>query len=374
MNTFKFRSFIFAVVLFMISSVNNFLNAGVDDKSKEKTAAEDNKNIQVLKELPASQLDPLMDYFAASLGVQCNHCHVIDTTGWYMEKDDKRTKQQARKMIKMVMDMNKNEFSGRTAVTCYTCHRGSIAPANLLPLPQALVKPRQEESKSLPTLPSVDQLISMYENALGGSDAINKIKSRVSKGVSVDAQGKEMPTEISQESSSKFVTSTTIREGVTRSAGFNGTNGWMSSPRGSRELSPEESEGMKREAAMFPIAEMREFGKKMYVKEKEIIDGRNTYVLTTQVDEHTTTKFYIDSTSNLLVRKATILSTMLADIPEQTDYSDYRAIDGVKVPFTVSKSEVDPKHNSTQRIASIEQNVSIDKKKFMMPEAKPKGK
>src|SRR5712672_2990765 len=118
------------------------LHARMQDQTKEqpKTVELVKKNIQVLKGMPASQLSMVMDYFAASLGVHCDHCHVIDATGWYMDKDDKPTKQTARKMIKMVMDLNVKEFGGRSAVTCYTCHHGSTEPAKIIPLPQPPVK------------------------------------------------------------------------------------------------------------------------------------------------------------------------------------------------------------------------------------------
>lgn len=34
------------------------------------------KNLQVLKDVPPDQLQLTMQYIAASLGVQCNYCHV----------------------------------------------------------------------------------------------------------------------------------------------------------------------------------------------------------------------------------------------------------------------------------------------------------
>jgi hypothetical protein len=42
----------------------------------EKTVEQVYKNIQILKGTPASQLQPLMNYIAGSLGVKCDFCHV----------------------------------------------------------------------------------------------------------------------------------------------------------------------------------------------------------------------------------------------------------------------------------------------------------
>ena len=86
-----------------------------------KTAEQQLKNIQVLKNIPAEQLIPSMQFIAASLGVDCEFCHVERQ----MEKDDKKAKLAARKMISMQLGIDKASFEGELEVTCFTCHRGS---------------------------------------------------------------------------------------------------------------------------------------------------------------------------------------------------------------------------------------------------------
>lgn len=82
------------------------------------------KNVQVLKTATPETILPLMRGISDALGVKCDHCHVVgaDNTGW--EKDDKRAKKMARRMMQMTMDLNKNERSVEGKVTCYMCHRG----------------------------------------------------------------------------------------------------------------------------------------------------------------------------------------------------------------------------------------------------------
>ena len=60
-----------------------------------KKAEEQFKNIQVLKGIPADQIFPTMQFITASLGVECDFCHVQGA----FEKDDKKNKQTARKMM-----------------------------------------------------------------------------------------------------------------------------------------------------------------------------------------------------------------------------------------------------------------------------------
>jgi hypothetical protein len=89
-----------------------------------KLAEEVYKNIQLFKGMPAPDLLHAMQSFTRSLGVKCEFCHVQDA----FDKDDKREKQTARKMILMAREINTDNFSGHMRVTCWTCHRGSSEP------------------------------------------------------------------------------------------------------------------------------------------------------------------------------------------------------------------------------------------------------
>jgi hypothetical protein len=89
---------------------------------KEERTEQKYKNIQLLKGLPADRLMPIMFAFKASLGVDCTYCHIKDQ----FEKDDKPTKQMARKMISIVRDTNAK--LGTARVACFTCHRGQARP------------------------------------------------------------------------------------------------------------------------------------------------------------------------------------------------------------------------------------------------------
>src|SRR5438309_4425095 len=89
-----------------------------------KTSEQVYKNIQLLKRVPADQFIPAMQFIAASLGVQCDFCHLENA----FDKDDKETKQTARKMMRMMFTINKDNFDRHKEVTCYACHRGAHKP------------------------------------------------------------------------------------------------------------------------------------------------------------------------------------------------------------------------------------------------------
>ncbi len=87
------------------------------------------KNIQVLKGLTVDEFMGTMGLFSAALNVCCGDCHVgAGGSDPQWDKDVPR-KQTARQMIAMVNTINKTNFGGAQMVTCWTCHRGSGAPA-----------------------------------------------------------------------------------------------------------------------------------------------------------------------------------------------------------------------------------------------------
>src|SRR5436190_23411353 len=100
------------------------------------SASAELKNVKLLTGLSELQLQRTMNMMRASLGVHCDYCHVVDDkNGWQFASDDKKEKKTAREMIAMVIKLNKEQFGGRSEISCWTCHRGSTHPVALVSLP-----------------------------------------------------------------------------------------------------------------------------------------------------------------------------------------------------------------------------------------------
>src|SRR5271163_521625 len=136
------------------------------------------KNIQTLKGVPADQIIPAMQFISASLGVECEYCHVRGAN----EKDDKKPKLRARQMIAMMMDINEGNFKGHREVTCYSCHRGAAVPVGTPTVATEDSKPElravNAANEEKPAVPSANQILDKYLAALGGAEALQKITSR----------------------------------------------------------------------------------------------------------------------------------------------------------------------------------------------------
>src|SRR5947199_7270571 len=98
-------------------------------EQRPQMAEEVFKNVQVLKGIPVDEFMDTMGMFSAATGMNCTDCHTSDsTTTWDKFGNDTPQKQTARKMMLMVNAINKENFKGVRAVTCYTGHNGQRRP------------------------------------------------------------------------------------------------------------------------------------------------------------------------------------------------------------------------------------------------------
>ena len=106
-------------------------------------------NLQVLPQnISGHQLDSIMDTYNRALKVNCDFCHkpATNLTGLPVANGnddysaDNPMKENARRMMRMTIDINKTNFNFDSAakkpdyllnvVTCNTCHRGNPYPAH----------------------------------------------------------------------------------------------------------------------------------------------------------------------------------------------------------------------------------------------------
>jgi hypothetical protein len=289
---------------------------------------------------------------------------------WDFASDEKPEKKAAREMITMVLNLNKTSFNGNTDVSCYTCHRGRNRPQGVPELPLPPVTPRSAASETATTekQPSADEILAKYLEAVGGAAAIDKIKTRTLKGTQLRQDGTSVPFEISQLPPNKIIAVLTTQQGVFERV-FDGTSGWEKSQRGVRDLVDEESYYLKRFADPAKDTKLKEQFSRVSFSGKEKIEGQDVYVVRGTSAGNVRERLYFDVQTGLLVRRLTIAPTSIGNIPEQIDFSDYRDVDGVKMPFTIRLSSIDPFFSSTRKFSEIKLNVPVDEKRFVKPAA-----
>lgn len=352
------------------------------NQAADKPVEQVNQNIQALKGLPNSQLLPVMHLMRAALGVRCDYCHIAENGKYWM--DDKPAKQTARRMLRMVAEINQNHFGGQPVVTCNTCHRGSTAPVAVPAIKQgAFANTTRAEPGPPPSdpLPSVDTILEKYVQALGGRAALESIGSRMTRltllrsklvnagtaSATVIARGEAWTMEITQKAPDKYLSISDTPGGIV-TQGFNGSVGWVKSSSGQRPLSGAALAQLKRQADLQRELKLREQYPRMTVVGKENLADREAWVVEAFMPEQRRERLFFDAQSGLLLRRVALTRTALGDDPEQTDYEDYRAVDGVKLPFKIIVSYLDDNHYGTTRIVSeVRQNLTIEDAKFNAP-------
>jgi photosynthetic reaction center cytochrome c subunit len=351
-----------------------------------KKAEEQFKNIQVLKGIPADQLIPGMQFITASLGVECEFCHVEGA----FEKDDKKPKQTARKMMEMMFAINKDNFEGHREVTCYSCHRGSADPVGMPPVmaeePKAALgeaskaEASKGEAKKVeegrgeaaegkePSGPPPDELFDKYLQAVGGAAAIEKTTSRVMKGT-ITFGDRNIPVEIFSKDPDKRISFTHTPEGDSVTA-FDGHEGWLAFPgRPVRDMHGPDVDAAAIDADIHFAVHLKGMFRETRLQGKEKIGDHEAYAIVGLREGKTPLRLYFDEQSGLLLRLVRFGETPLGRLPTQIDYADYRNADGVKIPFRWTLAR--PGGRFTIQISDVKQNVPVDDAKFAKPAAPP---
>jgi photosynthetic reaction center cytochrome c subunit len=345
---------------FTQTSVTDLSSPAASASSSSKATEEVFKNIRVLKDIPADQLISAMQFMSSSLGVECSYCHVQD----HFEKDDKKPKQTARNMMQMVASINKNSFEMQRAITCYSCHHGSIKPVATPTLDDQMQvgsRTTMSEVQEIPTgLLSATQLIDGYIKALGGIAAIEKVRTRVEKGTT-NLRGQAASVEVFTQAPEKQAMVRHLPPGDSVVV-FNGQSGWTRAP----GLSTHEMHGVEIEIARmdadlhFPL-HIQQIFPELRVEYPEKVGDREFYVLVA-VRENLSVKLYFDKETGLLARSVRYVESPLGLNPSQVDYSQYREVDGVQIPFRLTLSQ--PGNSSTIQFEEVQQNIPIDADKF----------
>src|SRR5690242_15051357 len=343
------------------------------------------KNVQVLKGLTVDEFMGTMGFIAASLSMNCIDCHTTeaasDVTKYAV---DTPTKQTARKMILMVKAINAANFGGKQTVTCYSCHRSGNAPKNIPSLAEQYGTPPAEDPNEVeivgdprPGAPSADQVFDKYIQALGGAQQLAKLTSFVAKGTyeGFDTGDEKAPVEVYAKAPNQLSAIVHIAQGDSVRT-YDGRTGWMTStgtllPLPVLALAGGNLEGAKLDAELsFPgqikqtLTGWRSGFPPTFIDDKEVEVVQGTSAQKTPV------KLYFDKKSGLLVRLVRYTLTAIGTNPTQVDYSDYRDVAGVKMPFHYTVTWTDGR--STTDLSSIQPNVPVDASKFAKPAAAPR--
>src|SRR5438067_515190 len=360
-------------IVWVIAAV---LAAGQAPAEPKPPMAEDVfKNIRVLRGIPVDEFMGTMGVFSAALGWSCEDCHAASDTTWAVYAlDTSPRKVTARRMVTMMAAINQTNFGGRQIVTCYTCHRGSNRPkvtpslaalygATTLDEPDDVVLPSAGQ-------PSAAQVLDKYIAALGGAQRLAGLTSVTAKGTSA-GYGPEgtRPIEIFAKAPDLRTTIIHTLDGDNTTV-YDGRSGWIAAPHRPVPVlafSGSELDGVKLDAELLFPSRIKDTLSGWRVGVPSEIDDKAVQVVQGSRSGGALATFYFDSQSGLLVRLVRYANSRVGRLPTQTDYSDYRDVSGIRIPFRLKVTWLDGQENI--ELTDVQVNSPIDAAKFAKPAA-----
>ena len=331
------------------------------------------KNVQILRGIPVDEFMDTMGMFSAATGLNCTNCHAADnSTSWDSYAVDTRLKQTARRMFRIVNTINKDSFGGARSITCYTCHRGDqrprVVPNLAVQYSAPAEDPNEIEAFRTPGLPSPEQVFDKYFQALGGAPRLEALTTIVAKGTyaGYDTEQAKVPVEIFAKAPAARTTIVHARFGDSVRT-YDGRDAWIASadrPLLLMPLTGGNLTGARVDALLgFPLALKQAFGQ--WQVGATTLDDHDVLVLQGVTQGQPPVNLYFDE-SGLLVRVLRFTDTTVGRVPTQMDFSDYREIGGVKIPFRWTTTWTDGR--STIELVDVQTNVPVDSTNFRKPQ------
>lgn len=331
------------------------------------------KNVTVLRGISVDEFMGTMGVFSAALGFSCEDCHTASSNDWAnYAKDVSPRKATARRMVTMMAGINKQYFGGRQVVTCFSCHRGANRPKVTPSLTLLYGTPPPDEldvvlAPGPPGTPTPAQILDKYLQAVGGAQA-TKLTSIVGKGTytGYGPEGFPRPVELYARTPNQKTIAIRDAEAGDNITVFDGKTGWVSAP--FKPIDVLELHGAELDSAradaelMFPanvkqaLTNVRSSNDFLNNRTVLAVQGSKGNALVTM---------YFDDETGLLSRIVRSTPSVVGRLPVQTDYSDYRDVGGVKIPFRWTTTWLDGRSNF--EMSEVQTNVAIDAGRFARP-------
>lgn len=216
-------------------------------------------------------------------------------------------------------------------------------------------------------LPKAETILDRYVEVTGGRAAYEKVRSEVrTSTIDIPAQGIKMTATSYRVPPNKSYMLVEIPGVGKMEEGTNGEVVWsLSAMRG-----PAIKEGAEREFGLLTAAfnsdlRWRELFKTAETEALEDVEGQPCYkVALVSNGAVKMTRFY-SKESGLLVKALMTVKTEMGEIPTESVVSDYRAVDGVLIPYKASTKMLTLQLNTT--VESAKNNVEIEASRFDLP-------
>ena len=335
------------------------------------------KNVQALKGISAADFMGTMGIMSASLGFDCSECHNSAGTDKVDWAADTPRKVIARRMVNMVTAINRDNFSGRQLVTCWSCHRNRDKPVVTPNLDYVYGMPGLEPDDlvpaSVPGLKKPDEIIDRYLQAIGGAQRLATITSILATGTSVGfgGFGGGGAVQFYAKAPDQRTTVIEFKDAPGRDASirsFDGKVGWIKTPLtvlGEYQVVGNELDGARLDAQLTFPSQIKQVLTNFRTLQPASINDKEVDVVQANGPGRVFVTMYFDKLTGYLVRTVRYAASPIGRMPTQVDYSDYRDVNRVKIPFKYTFAWLDGR--DAFQLNNVRTNVPVDAAKFGKP-------
>jgi outer membrane lipoprotein-sorting protein len=226
---------------------------------------------------------------------------------------------------------------------------------------------------------TADEIIDKAIAASGGRAALGKLTSRTTAGtITVSTPGGDIAgtIEVVNAAPNKMRTLITLdlsamgAGAMTIDQRFDGTSGYATnSMQGDTPITTSQLDTWRNAIFPTPLLDYKERGTKIELKGKEKVGDTEAYSLVMTPAKGPSSQMWLDATTYLPIKMVATVETAEVGVVEQTTtVSDFREIDGVKIPFKLTGSSAI--QTFTVVVTKVENNVKVDPSLFVKPAVK----
>lgn len=217
--------------------------------------------------------------------------------------------------------------------------------------------PLNMEAMAAPTDISPKSILMGYINAIGGAEAIAKVKN-FALTMEASVQGQTLVQTLVKEGGTKFNSQTTMMGMVMMDQRFNDGMAKMVQQGQTMPDNPEATASLAEQTALFPMVDLMQKLGQVSVTGTEMVDGKPAIVLTVEGASGSAQHFF-DKETMLQVRRIQKQGQQTITV----DIGDYREVGGVKMPYSMKMIGVLPVPLE-MKVTKAEVNTEIDQSLF----------
>jgi zinc protease len=216
--------------------------------------------------------------------------------------------------------------------------------------------PVDNTKKAIPTDITPEQVYDKYIKSIGGRDKIKKVKDLTTK-ATLSVQGASLDVVKYDKAPNKTFMTANMGGNEAFKMVFDGKKGYQMQMGQKQETLGKELEDRKIESYFVYESALKELGLKLKMLELVSIDGKDAYKVEMTYPSGNKMIQYFDKESGLKVKEEKSADTPQGPMLQTIEYSDYKEIEGIKMPFKISQSN--PNFSLEFNILSVEVNKGV---------------